>query len=126
MKNTKTSKTAKINSSKLLKLRNPDGPVPEWFTEIAKQIGGLGRGAGIDHARAYKNVAVLQPYDATGEGLLALLNICKERGFKVFVSGATNYYPSATFTICVYKSEHEAEMREFTTSSDLNIEVPTE
>jgi hypothetical protein len=114
--------------STLFKLRNPDWNEPEWFTEIVESVEekfSSRHDAGIDHIRSYKGVVVLQPYHAKGEALLTLLSACKERGLKVFVSGKTNYYPSATFTIVIYKPEDERRMSEFANAAlSTDIKVP--
>ena len=125
----KSTQLRKSTPSKntLIRLRKPTVNEPQWFAEIADHFGITDRrNAGIDHARGYKNVAILQPYHAEGEPLLALLNACKERGLKVFISGTTNYYPSATFTICIYKPEDKDQMGEYLQHVNTNIEVPTE
>lgn len=109
----------------LVKLRSPVVNEPEWFREITDSLAfSSRRNAGVDHVRGYKHVVILQPYHAHGEDLLILLNACKERGLKVFISGMTNYYPSATFTICIYKPEHEKEVSEYTVGEKTNIVVP--
>jgi hypothetical protein len=105
----------------LYKLRSPRVRTPKWFDEIRDNVS---RDAGVDHVRAYKHVVVLQPYHAHGEKLADLISRCKEQGLKVHLTGKTNYYPSATFTICIYKSEHEQEMLDYVAGVDTSIEVP--
>jgi hypothetical protein len=115
-------------STTLMKLRNPRWGTPKWFDKFVDDIGGeisLHGDSGFDHPRGYKNVAILQPYHAKGEALGAFLAACKEHGLKVFISGKTNYYPSATFTIVIYKPEDEIQMQEFVHEAlETNIKVP--
>jgi|SRR5208282_5685872 len=85
---------------------------PDWFEEILNELQRDHR-AGLDHERHYKSVAFLQPYDAEGDKLAALLAACFKRGFKVHLKGSSYYSPGSTFSIVVYRPEDAPQFHEY-------------
>jgi len=101
---------------------------PTWFETLQQNQPELfTHDAGVDHVRHYKQVAILQPYHADGTLLLQLLNFLSKQNLAVSLSGTTNYYPSRTFTIFVYRPEDAEQLAEFTMKTrESEICVPSE
>jgi hypothetical protein len=104
--------------------------VPDWFDEVEKDPAARGihnsdHDAGLDHYRHFGPVAFLQPYDAQGEQLAVLLDVCAKRGLKVVFNGASYYYPGRTFSIAIFRPEDEQQFRRYRwCDEDLNVDIP--
>ena len=115
--------------STLMKLRRPTASwPPDWFCQFIENWEGERStyDIGLDHGRRYKHVAVFSPYHACGEDLCEFLLECQRQGFEVLLVGKTSYYPSCSFTMCVYRKQDEEEVWEFVEGIETNIPVPTE
>jgi hypothetical protein len=88
---------------------------PQWFEDIYEEILEQTNfsDAGIDHQRHYKNIAFNQTYCAHGEGLDVLLDVCHKYGLKVHLNGASQHYPSRTFSIAIYRQQDEAQFHDY-------------
>jgi hypothetical protein len=88
---------------------------PQWFEEIHEEIKARinYRNGGLDHERHYKNIAFAQPYHAHGDALAIVLEICHKHGLKTYLNGASQHWPSRTFSIAIYRPEDEAQFQEY-------------
>jgi hypothetical protein len=88
---------------------------PEWWEEIQSNTGHQSwmRDAGLDHLRHFKNVFICQPYHIEGEALAKLLEICRAEGLVVKISAISNYWPSHTLSLIVYRPQDQEDFVEY-------------
>jgi hypothetical protein len=92
---------------------------PQWWDELMqrnKEIfdgSGWSQFAGLDRLRHFRNLFICQPYHIEGEPLAKLLDVCRAEGLIVKLSGVSNYYPSNTLSLIIFRPVDEQDYRAF-------------